>query len=249
MKNKFAIAIVGLAAVAAWVGACNVPQPKPGCPIPRGAFSTTYTPKAGQPAACADFKGEDITLEKYPIPLSKEPADFAILPEGINNLGADDTNTSHKLLATGKVPVLPSSDDFCAATGITKQEQQDDADPTLHMAYEWSDFKVLQKGDKAVTGQQITGSVKITQDTVVCDYDFNGMYPSVDCTGSETVTLADGGEEENPIPDNDLCEPLRDLDAGRALGSGINQTFPTKCQDLGGDIFRCVLTQKVPAFR
>jgi hypothetical protein len=244
--------IIGFSAasitLAAYIGACGVAQPKPGCPIASGPFAAKYTKVSGT-GGCSELPGEMIGFEQYTVPGAKETK-IAVRPYGLGARFIDDTNGEQpqvptgdekgvNLNAIGKFPQVPGADDFCVASDLSVAKADfEKADETLladggvdlpeipatSIAYEFTDLKVLVTPE--APGTQFTANVKYTQDGCTATYSAIGMWPAHGC-GSD-----------------DDCDPLPNLDAGRVTGSGINPSFPVKCDmDLG----MCMITKPPPA--
>lgn len=241
MKLRIVGLLAGIIGVAAWVGACTVTQPKPGCPVAHGGFASKYTLTSGT-GDCSQLKGEIVGIEKYNKPGTNDNT-IALRANGLGALAVDrtDPNGANKINSVGKMASVTTADDFCEVTGLSvakqdfpaiAQELDPDggvttpAQPALSIAYEWSDVRILVKPIAA--GTQYTGNLKYTQDGCTANYKVIGLWPAIECT-----------EDVN-------CDPNPDLDAGRTVGSGINPSFLQTCDKALG---LCMLTQDPPALK
>ena len=92
--------------------------------------------------------------------------------------------------------------------------------PPANYKYEWKNLKFFVTA--AAPGTQFTGDLTYTEDGCTIEYEAIGLWPAVWCLN------------ENYEPDDSLCSPCPDSEAGRVYGSGINPDFPVKCDaDLG----------------
>src|SRR4029078_3511230 len=95
----------------------------------------------------------------------------ALVDDAQSTAGAADPAPDHKPYSFGGLMNKPGADDFCAASGLTRAEQQipetayTDEDgnaqvlPATRLAYEWSDLRVYTTF--ATPGNAMTGTVTI----------------------------------------------------------------------------------------
>lgn len=252
MKLRIGGLMVALVAVAAYVGACNVKQPSPGCPVQHGDWAVKYTLKTGT-GACANLSTTEpmISFEKYNVPGTQENK-LAVRPMGLGNMidngrmdPADPRGQNATALA--KLDYLPGADDFCNVKEIPAAQQafeeipptfledggiDDPGAPAVTMKYQYKNMKVLVNAN--APGTQMIGEVEYTEDNCTATYKMIGMWPPVSCDdGTGTADLT-------------LCDPNPDYDAGRSLGSGINPTFKYVCDP---DILMCMIATDPPSFK
>ena len=219
MKPRIVATLVAMTAVAAYFGACNVPQPSAGCPVAHGPYVFTYSLKSGT-GTCSQLKAEQVGMEKYNVP-GTDNNTVAIQPEGLGNeIGTrDPINPADKPYAIAKLASLPNADGFCAMETATTSESfaqvlPDDGGTTPDLTartvtYEWSNMKILANAN--IPGTVLSADLKYTENGCTAEYSAVGLWPPVKCAT------------------DDDCDPKPNLDAGRALGSGINPTLPVRC--------------------
>jgi hypothetical protein len=96
--------------------------------------------------------------------------------------------------------------------------------PAQSVKYEWTNVRAYVTAESG--GTQVQAHLKYTEDGCTAEYEVTAMWPAINCTNFD--------EEGNPFLDDTLCCPEGDTSRGRALGSGINPSYPVKCTDLGG---------------
>lgn len=102
--------------------------------------------------------------------------------------------------------------------------------PALSAKYEWKDLQFYVTA--SAPGTQFSGELTYTEGDCTLEYTAVGLWPAIYCEGTD--------ENGNPtgLPDDRLCSPCTDADAGISIGSGINPDFPTRCDP---DLLYCVL--------
>jgi hypothetical protein len=129
-------------------------------------------------------------------------------------------------------PVVPAVPD----DPMTMDEDESTPEePAVNIKYAWKNLKIYVTA--AAQGTQFSGDLTYTQDTCAVDYKVIGFWPEVGCEG---VGLDEMGKEI-AVPDDSLCCPNADPEAGRITGSGINPDFPVKCDP---NLLICVLDRK-----
>jgi len=240
-------------------------QQKPRCSSSRGDFVVKYTLVSGDASKCT-LKGEMVGVQTYnPAGKGGNPdLDHASVAIQSNTLGtafdnaalasADgvhpDPNPQHVEYSLGAFLTTEPVNDLCAVGTMNPAQADlpavtadDDLGTTdqdaVSYTYEWSNVAFYVTA--AHYGSQFKGDVKITTGTDVCQYHAIGLYPYVDCTGT------DPNDPKATPPDNGACAAEADPDAGRPTGSGINPDYPTVCDP---DLLACVLTgSDVPSLK
>jgi hypothetical protein len=134
----------------------------------------------------------------------------------------------------------------CTSTDATKGDCKLPAD---HTTYDWGSIDILVNA--AAQGTQFKSTLKLTEaydgaEPCSVEYDVVGMWPAVTCN---KIVCTDPKDPStcNPTdaPDDDFCSPCSDPTNPdpakvRAIGSGINPNFQTKCEKIAGGYY-CVL--------
>ncbi|MBI3181787.1 MAG: hypothetical protein HYZ28_06555 [Myxococcales bacterium] len=258
MKLRIIGIVAGLIGVAAYVGACNVPQPSPGCPVGHGPYAVKFTKVTGT-GPCSQIPGDLVGLEKYVVPGAAD-GKVAIRVNTLGSLWADVGRVDpadpdgKKINALGKIGLEPGGDNFCPITGVSAAEQAfeeipatpnpdggadlDPGAPALSIKYQWKNFKVYATA--LAPGTQFASDLTYTEDTCTAEYKAWGVWPPVACAGED----ADG----NPVPDESLCHPNPDAGQRSACdpnsGFCLNSDFDVTCDK---DLMLCVLKQEPPS--
>jgi hypothetical protein len=264
MKLKLMALSVGAASAVVAIAACNTEEPERQCSVARavsdgstGSFAATYTLKEGQnpDRPCAQLKPEPVGLQKY---FSRDPAakdTVAVRMDRIGRLVAQfasrlDPESSGEPYAVGALATeTPGPDNFCdvpvlsparlevsaAPAGLpdggTLPDGGPPAQPAQSFSYEWSNLRIYNTPE--IPGTQFVADLRYTENGCTAEYRVKGIWPVVGC-----------GRGKPAKPDDSLCSPYADFDAGRLRGSGINPIFPVKCDP---DALICVLTGEVPS--
>jgi hypothetical protein len=175
-----------------------------------------------------------------------------------------DPSTDHRPYGQGTwTSVEPDANGICTVKDVKPAEQNlpkvDAVPPDMKnpkgspeipastIKYEWTNLTMYVTA--AAQGTQFTADLAYTQDACSADFRVRGIWPLVGCikldkdgnpAGKDGKSLLD--DDGNPtgpfVPDDSLCCPDASLAAGRAVGSGINPDFPTKCDPT---LLYCVL--------
>jgi hypothetical protein len=234
----------GLIGLGLLLGACSAEQQEPQCVVARavsdgstGSFAATYSLKPGQdPArACSQLKSEAVGLQKY---LSEE--------EGVKDSVGLRSSRVGKLVDDKKVdPAAPSQpnsvgpletaapgpDNFCEVPALNPTRLVTLASSeggALDLTYEWSGLRIYNT--PSIPGTQFIADLRYTENGCIAEYTVRGIWPVVSCATKEQ-------------PDESKCDPYADPPT-RLRGSGINPSFPVKCDPLA---LICVLTGEVPS--
>lgn len=253
MKLRWMTISAGLAAAAVAVGACGS-EPEPECVVARavsdgstGSFAATYQLKAGQnpDLLCSRLKPEPLGLQKFFSPAPEAPDTVGVrsarlgklLEDFASRLSADSTASATAVGAFAST--TPGADHFCAVPELTPtrlevaaaQASDGGTLPAQDYGYAWSNLRIYNTPE--IPGTQFTADLVYTENGCTAAYAVKGIWPVVKCQNSKTK-----------LPDDALCDPYPDYDAGRLRGSGINPLFPVKCDP---DALICVLTGEVPS--
>jgi|SRR6218665_13385 len=232
------------------LSACGAEQQDPQCVVARavsdgstGSFAVTYSLKPGQnPAlACTRLKSEAVGLQKY---LSQDPAakDTVGLRSGaLGALLADEETgprvdtTLSRANAVGTLETeAPGPDNFCEVPVLSSERVVLSATAKAaaqDLTYEWSGLRIYNTPD--IPGTQFIANLRYTANGCTAEFTARGIWPVVSCATSST----------NRTPDESKCDPYADPPT-RLRGSGINPSFPVKCDPVA---LICVLTGEVPS--
>jgi len=232
----------GAALAASTLGGCGAAQQDPQCVVAKGAFATVYTLKPGQDSslACARLPPERVGLEKYFSEDPSAPDTVAIRSRVVGDLllnknyQVDSTDVPLHPHSVGMLTTeAPGSDNFCEVpvfeqpTQVVLRSTTGGAGRSL--SYAWYNLRVYNTPE--IPGTQFTAELRYTDNGCTADYTVKGIWPVVSC--------ATAGK-----PDDVKCDPRPDPAAGRHRGSGINPSFPVKCDPVA---LICVLTGEVPS--
>jgi hypothetical protein len=263
MKRLFG-STLALAALLSLLPACE--QPKAGCTAGVGAFAAKYTLKPGSKVgqgSCDALKGEILGLLKYN-PLKKGETKvqdlttvrLVIRSTTLGELSvaagsamvkdaAHDPNSDGEFVST-----VPDENDVCSVPKFSTAEQDLPAFqtpppdmtmvPATHIKYDWS--KVRLYVTAAYPGTQMVGDLTYTEDGCSATYSVIGLWPAVSCEGKDDQGMPNG------TADPTLCDPVANLDAGHATGSGINPDLKARVA-CDPDILLCILTAPPDALR
>ncbi len=242
------------AAAALVLGACNTEVDEQ-CVVARavfegstGSFATTYTLKEGESPdrACAQLKPEAVGLQKFYGVAASDPDTVAIRTARMGKLLADfkvtpDPASPNKPYAVGPLTTeAPGPDNFCEVPALVPARLEV---PGQTFSYDWSNLRIYNTPE--IPGTQFVADLRYTENDCTAEYRVKGIWPVVRC--GKTVTV-DGVQQV--VPDNTLCDPKPDFNAGRLRGSGINPIFPVTCAGTADPkTFICVLTGEVPSDR
>jgi len=231
----------GAVLAASTLGACGTYQQDPQCVVAKGAFATVYTLKEGQDAsqACAQLKPERVGLEKY---FSEDPSAPDSVTMRARKMGDElahkdtliDPDAPNQPNSVGELMTdAPGEDNFCEVPTLTPARLESRyggvSKAPVSLTYEWSDLRIYNTPE--IPGTQFTAELRYSENGCTAEYKVKGIWP--------VVTCATAGK-----PDDSKCDPNADPSVGRYRGSGINPTFPVKCDPVA--LF-CVLTGEVPS--
>ncbi|ATB31448.1 hypothetical protein [Melittangium boletus] len=230
------------------LSACGAEQQDPQCVVARavsdgstGSFAVTYSLKPGQnPAlACTRLKSEAVGLQKY---LSQDPAAKDTVAVRSGSLGTllrtEAARVDASVSIANAVGTLeteaPGPDNFCEVPVLSPERVVLTATPDAiaqDLTYEWSGLRIYNTPD--IPGTQFIANLRYTANGCTAEFTARGIWPVVSCATSSTVRT----------PDESKCDPYADPPT-RLRGSGINPSFPVKCDPVA---LICVLTGEVPS--
>ncbi|WP_223642126.1 hypothetical protein [Corallococcus sp. EGB] len=243
----------GVASAVVAVNACGR-APEAECVVARsvsnnstGSFAATYQLKPGQnpDRVCAQLKPESLGLQKFFSPDPAAPDTVGVRSARLGQLlasFASRVTEESKASATAVGPFAsptPGADHFCSVPELTPTRLEVAAStadgggtlPAQDYGYTWSNLRIYNTPE--IPGTQFTADLVYSENGCTAEYSVKGIWPVVKCQNSTTK-----------LPDDALCDPYPDYDAGRLRGSGINPLFPVKCDP---DALICVLTGEVPS--
>ena len=243
--------LIGLASggalLASILGACEAQQQDPQCVVARavsdgstGSFAATYELKAGQDAsaACARLKAEPVGLQKYfnENPGAKDTVGLRSWRVGdeLRKTGVQlDPDAPNQFNSVGElVTDAPGPDHFCEVPTLTPTRlvtrTAGGGATGLDLTYAWSKLRIYNTPD--IPGTQFIADLRYTSSGCTAEFTVRGIWPVVSCATSGK-------------PDPSKCEPYADPPA-RLRGSGINPSFPVRCDT---EALICVLTGEVPS--
>jgi hypothetical protein len=260
MKAKLFTMTALLAAMAGWAGVSCGSQPDLGCIVAPNGWAALYIPKPAQSltASCAELVGDELGLSKYSYvldgglepDLNRSRIAIGVLQASLQT--GRDTNTAHKLFAQGDIPEAADGQGFCTVATLNPIEQSAPfeprtpdagARPFFDLRYDFSNVRIVSTPQ--APGTQMVADLtyrEVYRDGGSCqgDYTVRAVWPAIDCQGEDggaDVSLCVG--EMNPDFPVD-CVGLRPRNTPRDGGAML---VPDD------SVYRCVLTQDVPAFR
>ncbi|ATB36634.1 lipoprotein mlpA precursor [Cystobacter fuscus] len=225
------------------LGACGAQRQDPQCVVARavsdgstGSFAATYSLKPGQdPAsACAQLKSEPVGLQKY---LGEEGAldSVGLRTARVGKLVDEAKLDPAAANQPNSVGVLtteaPGPDNFCEVPVLNPTRLvtlDSSSEGAKALTYEWSGLRIYNT--PSIPGTQFIADLRYTENGCIAEYTVRGIWPVVSCA-------------TNKQPDESKCDPYPDPPT-RLRGSGINPSFPVKCDPLA---LICVLTGEVPS--
>jgi hypothetical protein len=234
-----------MGAAAAVLMACASEDPERQCVVARavsdgstGSFAAAYALKEGQDPtrACAQLTAEPVGLQKY---YSEDPAAPDTVAIRSARVGKLLEQYASRLAAPapyslGELGEVPGEDNFCDVPELSAtrvEVPEDSAGPAQSFTYAWSHLRIYNT--PRIPGTQFAADLRYTENGCTADYEVKGIWPVVNC-GSGTPKM----------PNDALCDPKPDFEAGRLRGSGINPLFPVRCDPVA---LICVLTGGVPS--
>jgi hypothetical protein len=232
--------------LASTLGACGAAQQDPQCVVAKavsdgstGSFAATYTLADGQDAslACAHLKPEPVGLEKYFSKDANGPETVVIRSSRVGKLLVDskvekDPDAPNAANSLGVLTTeAPGPDNFCVVPTLSPSRlvaRSVSGGPGFDLTYEWSNLRIYNTPD--IPGTQFVADLRYTENGCTAEYKVKGIWPVVKCGTSGK-------------PDEGKCDPYADPPT-RLRGSGINPSFPVKCDP---DALICVLTGEVPS--
>ncbi|PTL78932.1 hypothetical protein [Vitiosangium sp. GDMCC 1.1324] len=234
--------------LASVLGACNAAQQDPQCVVAKavsdgstGSFAATYSLKEGQDPSlsCARLKPEPVGLEKYFSKDENGPESVVIRSSRLGKLLTDedvqvDPDAPNQANSPGVLTTAaPGPDNFCevptlAPSRLVVRSTAGGSGPGMDLTYAWSNLRIYNTPD--IPGTQFVADLRYTENGCTAEYKVRGIWPVVSC--------ATKGK-----PDESKCDPYADPPV-RLRGSGINPSFPVKCDP---DALICVLTGEVPS--
>jgi hypothetical protein len=242
--NRQLLGLIGAGAVAGLaLGACELEQPLPDCPIAHaGLYSpgtlVHYTLVEGDDIlSCAQRTYDLVGLAAY---FDRQTAGalprLAIRTEQMGLFdpvhGGEDPEEADALAALGLFDLHPSPDGFCTARNFSPAQVER---PGQLLRYQWSNFRSVSTA--RVPGTQFTVDLTFTDENCTATYQGVGIHPAVECADDE-------GE-----PDNSLCQVRRDEQNNAILACNrahecLNPDFKVRCDPV--TLF-CIPDGPVPA--
>ncbi|WNG14923.1 hypothetical protein [Cystobacter fuscus] len=238
----------GLIGLGLLLSACGAQRQDPQCVVARavasgstGSFAATYSLKPGEdPAsACAQLKSEPVGLQKY---LGEEGALDSVglrtarvgklVKEAMLDPAAENQPNSVGALTTE----APGPDNFCEVPVLNPTRLvtlASSSEGAKALTYEWSGLRIYNT--PSIPGTQFIADLRYTENGCTAQYTVRGIWPVVAC-GS-------GSKNNEQPPVEARCDPYADPPT-RLRGSGINPSFPVKCDPIA---LICVLTGEVPS--
>ncbi len=268
--NKIALVSVGLVlfGTSALLGSCSSEQPKIVCQTPQGAFSAKYTLVSGS-GDCAMLTGDTLRVHTYPAKPGSpdqwaqfDKPSLALRPDQISDLVTQYKATSamaETLYSGGAFNAeFPDSDGFCKVGDMTSTALKLDAKPAdpmdpmskdlpaVDLRYEWSNLRVYVS--PAAIGTELEADLKYTSGSCMATYHVVGLYPSVGCEKTVSVTGPDGKMMDmgTGMPNEDACNPCAQPDKGIFVGSGIVPNIDVACDP---DVLVCLPKGPLPSLR
>jgi hypothetical protein len=183
-----------------------------------------------------------VGLQKYFSQEPSAPDTVAIRTDRMGRLAVQyasrvDPASADEPYAVGKLAAeAPGPDNFCDVPELAPARLDVPASSTAaaqNFVYEWSNLRIYNTPE--IPGTQFVADLRYTENGCTAEYSVKGIWPVVGC-GSGTPRK----------PNDTLCDPYPDFNAGRLRGSGINPIFPVKCDPVA---LICVLTGEVPSDR
>jgi hypothetical protein len=227
------------------LSACSAEQQDPQCVVARavsdgstGSFAATYSLKPGQDAslACAQLQPEPVGLQKYFNPDAAAKDSVGLRSARVGGLlrteaaRVDTTQSQSNAVGTLETDA-PGPDNFCEIPVLGTERVVLNAAGTKaaqDITYAWSGLRVYNTPD--IPGTQFIADLRYTENGCTAEYTVRGIWPVVSCA-------------TNKMPDETKCDPYADPPT-RLRGSGINPSFPVKCDTKA---LICVLTGEVPS--
>jgi hypothetical protein len=234
------------------LGACGTYQQDPQCVVAKGAFATVYTLKEGQDAsqACAQLEPERVGLEKYFSEDPSAPDTVTLRPQQIGGELAHkntliDPDAPNQPNSVGELTTdAPGEDNFCDVPTLTTARLESRyggvSKAPVSLTYAWSNLRIYNTPE--IPGTQFTAELRYTENGCTAEYTVKGIWPVVSCF--KELDVDGDGNMDKKVVDEPKCDPKPDPSVGRYRGSGINPTFPVKCDPVA---FICVLTGEVPS--
>ena len=114
--------------------------------------------------------------------------------------------------------------------------------PATHVRYEWTNFRAVVTTQSL--GVEAFADVRITRDGCQADYHVSLLSPRVSCTATDSA----GNPLNPPMADPLLCKGS--ATPKNPLGSGINPSIQTNCEQVGdpkfSSDFECLPTKTAP---
>ena len=235
----------GLIGLGLLLSACGAQRQEPQCVVARavsdgstGSFAATYSLKPGEdPArACAQLKSEPVGLQKY-LGEEGDKDSVALRTARVGNLLKNakvqvDASAANQPNSVGTMETdAPGPDNFCEVPALNPTRLVTLASSeggALDLTYEWSGLRIYNT--PSIPGTQFIADLRYTENGCTAQYTVRGIWPVVSCA-------------TNKQPDESKCDPYADPPT-RLRGSGINPSFPVKCDPFA---LICVLTGEVPS--
>jgi hypothetical protein len=267
--NAFALKRTVLLMIgAAAVSTCSTEQPKTLCSTAHGGFSVKYTLVSGM-GDCANLKGGVMGVQSYVEGGPGKAPNFAKPPVAIKPAEIGDLIDQYApmgLMPNQEASIgnftddKPEADGFCRVGTMTPLSLDlpavaampdgmggmTAALPAVQVKYQLSNVRFYLSA--AVIGTVMGADLEYTRNGCTATYKVSGIYPTIGCEKTSTVTGADG----KPIskgtgqPDETACDPCPDPANGRPAGSTIGPDLDIECNK---DALLCLPRGDAPSLR
>lgn len=254
IMNSTKLTLLAIAGCGIALSATGCDQPVPDCTAGRGSWTMVYTVKSGPPECAdttvdvygmqvynaskadgtADLKHSSVAIQADYLGYAAQNAvDWEVPPDPAQKwyaFGAfttaqpegDFCNVPTMAPAKVDVPEVPAIDDDPA----TEEDESYPGDPAISFEYDWSNVQFYVTPE--VLGSVMRGDVKVTIDSLACNYSAIGVYYNVYCGSTITEPIPDPDNPSSSVScadDPAICE---DYDATCV---GVVCHAPVTCQD------------------
>jgi hypothetical protein len=257
-----------LVVLAGSLSTCSTDQPKTLCATAHGGFSVRYSLVQGT-GPCAELKGGVMGVQSYveggpgKVPAFAKPP-VAIKPAEIGDLidrYAPENLTASQQTSLGMfADDKPEADGFCKVGSMSPvalslpavppkadgMGGMTEALPAVDVRYELSNVRFYVSA--SVIGTVLSADLKYTLNNCTATYKVSGIYPTVGCEKTISVTGPDGMPMDKGTgePVQDLCNSCPDPANGRVSGSGIGPDLDIECDR---DSLLCLPKAEAPSLR
>jgi hypothetical protein len=260
LAASLALSLLGALALAA----PSCAEPTNDCTTGHGLFATRYTLVPGSKqgtGTCDQLVGELVGLEKYNPATTDAGASDGAPGDYVQDLGvailAMRSNTLGSIAASLVTPsmteaqqqqiqleadsigafssIKPDANGVCHVPTLSPAEIKAPmmgTTPATDIRYVWSNVRVLVT--PSYDGVEMAADLTFTQDGCSAKYTALGLFPGASCASTDSMG--------NPTTDPTLCDAEPNVDAGIAIGSGINPDFASNVE-CDPTLMLCVLKQ------